>query len=365
MGDIVFVAVVAARFLVPLLIPRFPFPAIVAALVIDAADQTIFSALGTEPDNYQGYDKALDVYYLTIAYISTVRNWTDGPAFRVSQFLWYYRLVGVVAFELSGARALLIIFPNTFEYFFIFYEAVRIRYEPSRLTPRHVLGAALAIWVVVKLPQEWWIHIAQLDVTDVVGDNPWLYPAAAAAVAVLAAVGWARRSRIPRTDWAWSFDVDAHPTTVLGEVADPPTRAWALINHPLPEKIILVGLVSVIFSQIIPEMNTTTLQVIIGLGAVVGLNSLVSQWLIRRGTTWTSTAEQFVAMAAINVGLVVGFRILLDRSDGALEPTNTLFFLGLLTLIVTLYDRYRSLRLASPATPTAVTPIAMPGSRQR
>ena len=42
--DLVFLLVVGARFLVPLLIPRFPLPAILAALVIDAADQTIFQA---------------------------------------------------------------------------------------------------------------------------------------------------------------------------------------------------------------------------------------------------------------------------------------------------------------------------------
>ena len=134
MDTAIFLLVVASRFLVPLAIPKFPLPAIVVALVLDAADQTIFAAFDTEPDNYQVYDKALDVYYLAIAYASTLRNWTDGVAFRVGQFLWYYRLIGVVAFELSEVRALLIIFPNTFEYFFIAYEFVRVRWESSRLS---------------------------------------------------------------------------------------------------------------------------------------------------------------------------------------------------------------------------------------
>ena len=99
---LIFVVVVGLRLFVPLLIPRFPLPAILAALVIDAADQTIFQN-NTDLDltGYQGYDKALDIYYLTIAYLSTLRNWTDPFAFGVARFLWYYRLVGVLLFELS------------------------------------------------------------------------------------------------------------------------------------------------------------------------------------------------------------------------------------------------------------------------
>ena len=65
----------------------------------------------------------MDIYYLAIAYLATMRNWVNLPAFRVSRFLYFYRLVGVVAFELTQIRALLLIFPNTFEYFFIAYEA--------------------------------------------------------------------------------------------------------------------------------------------------------------------------------------------------------------------------------------------------
>ena len=65
------VAVVVFRFGVPLFIPVFPLPAIIAALVIDGVDQTIFQTQLTPSfwheveDGYQGYDKALDVYYLS------------------------------------------------------------------------------------------------------------------------------------------------------------------------------------------------------------------------------------------------------------------------------------------------------------
>jgi hypothetical protein len=123
--------------------PPVSLPAVVTALILDGVDQTIFQSLGFDPPGYQGYDKAMDVYYLAIAYLSTMRNWTSLPAVRVARFLYFYRLVGVVAFELSGWRPLLLIFPNTFEYFFIAYEVVRLFWNPARVSMRLVaLGIA-------------------------------------------------------------------------------------------------------------------------------------------------------------------------------------------------------------------------------
>lgn len=350
MDIVVFVAVVVARFVVPLAIPRFPLPAIVLALVVDAADQTIFAAFDVEPANYQGYDKALDIYYLTIAYLSTIRNWTNGVAFRVGQFLWYYRLVGVVAFELSGARTLLLIFPNTFEYFFISYEAVRLWYSPNTLSRRVVIGAAATIWIGIKLPQEYWIHIAQLDVTDVLAANPWLWPVliVLAAASALWLHRWSRG--LPPIDWDLSFDVDAHPTTVLTAPVAPPPTSWAMLNHPLVEKTLLVGLVVTIFAQLLPNADAGVLQITLGVGAIVVSSAYVSYWLGARGRTWATAGGSFVGTGAINLGVAFVLGLLPERSagDGAALPLAVLL-IGLLTLIVVLYDRHRGLRLDNAA----------------
>ena len=160
---IVFLAVVGGRFVLPLFIPRWPLPAIIACLVLDGYDQTIFQAFGYDPPGYQSYDKAMDVFYLAVAYVSTLRNWTNVSAYGVGRALYFYRLVGVVAFEVSQWRALLLVFANTFEYYFIAYEAQRLRWNPLRWGLKWWIGVAAFIWVVVKLPQEWWIHIAQRD----------------------------------------------------------------------------------------------------------------------------------------------------------------------------------------------------------
>ena len=81
----IFWAVVAGRFFIPLAIPRYPLPAIVTSLILDGVDQTIFQLYTNLPlDNYQGYGKSLDIYYLTIAYASTIRNWLNADAFNIS-----------------------------------------------------------------------------------------------------------------------------------------------------------------------------------------------------------------------------------------------------------------------------------------
>lgn len=361
---IVFWAVVLARFFIPLAIPRFPFPTIIVAMVLDAIDQTIFQQFTTiNLDGYQGYDKSLDIYYLTIAYTATLRNWTNLYAFKVSRFLWYYRLFGVVLFELTQLRWILFVFPNTFEYFFIYYETVRLRWDPVKLTRKGLLIAAAAIWIFIKLPQEWWIHIAQLDMTDFLKENIfgvptdatleeilqanlWIIPALIILIVVIIVGGrWLLR-RLPPADWKLSFDADAHQLSPA-QLAQDKTRqlpAEPFFSRALLEKIVLVSLVSIIFAQVL-EATATNLQLALGVAVVIIVNSALSQWLARRGTEWRHLLVQFAVMAAANFATAALVIILLPRLDGAIDVQKILFFGLLLTLIVTLFDRYRPAHL--------------------
>ncbi len=360
--EAIFLIVVAARLGIPLLIFRFPLPAILAALVLDAADQTIFqNHTHLDLTNYQGYDKALDIYYLSIAYLSTFRNWTDPFAARTAQALWYYRLVGVVIFELTHVRALLIIFPNTFEYFFIAYEVVRLAWNPARLTHRRVIGLVAFIWIFIKLPQEWWLHIAKLDFTDfmkedvfgvtvdtswgdAIGENLWFVGLLAGlAIAVVLIVRAALRAA-PSPDWSASVDVNAHPVSTRID-ATAATSA-GLFDWDLLEKVVLTSLITIIFAQVVPGTDGTPLQVTFAVGFLVVANAAVSQWLSSRGHSWTSTIGQFVAMVVVNLAITVVYIELLRRSDQPVNRAATLFFVLLLTLIITLFDRYRPIRVA-------------------
>ena len=356
----IFLTVVLLRLGIPLLIPRFPLPAILGALVIDAADQTIFQQwTDLDLEGYQGYDKALDVYYLAIAYLATVRNWRDPFAYKVAAFLWYYRLVGVVLFELTDVRALLLIFPNTFEYFFIAYEAIRTRWNPLRLSRRAVIGMAAAIWIFIKLPQEWWIHIAQLDFTDFMkedvlgvsvettwGDafsqNLWFVGLMIVLVVVLVIAARAGLRRAPEPDWSFTMSVDTHlpPADASEGVGRIKVLSW--YNA---EKIALMTLLLIVFAQVIPTNDAAPWQIAVGVTIIVGANAGLSQFLVYRWSlNWSSLGRHLVATAALNLAIVVGYLALLRDSDRDINEAATLFFVFLLTLVVTLFDRFHLVR---------------------
>ena len=355
--------VIAARLLVPLLIPWYPLPGVVAALVLDAVDQTLFQSFTRLPlAFYQSYDKALDVYYLSIAYISTLRNWTNHFAFRVSAFLFYFRLAGVALFELTEWRLLLFIFPNTFEYFFIWYETVVLWRDPRRL-PRHtVVGAAAAIWIVIKLPQEFWLHIARLDLTDVLKtalfgappETTWGYlfdalpgvfvGAVAAAVALIIGLAWLAGRRLPPPEQSFSA---RGRTRSLGRERLRAARAmWSerIFDRDLAEKVVLVTLLVVIFAQVLPNTRATTAQTAVGAAVVIVLNTVISHWLARRGVGWRNALGQFIIVAAANFTIVAAFQVLPGAQD--LDDAAAAFFILLLSLIVTLFDRFTEIHVA-------------------
>ena len=358
-----FAVIAAARFLLPLAIPRFPLLAIVASLALDAVDQSLFQQFTSLTlDAYQGYDKALDIYYLTIAYISTMRNWPHRFAFRVSRFLFHWRLAGVALFELTHLRPLLLIFPNAFEYFFVFYEAYTLRWDPRRMTKRLVLIAAAAIWIAIKLPQEYLLHIAKIDTTDWLKTVLFRMPIEASwsetlqarplnwlgllAVAALVYVGLRRLAagRLPPADRAVAFSADAHSPAVAEQEARSAVarEAHSIVDVALTEKIVLVTLVCISFAQVLPDaMQTTNLQFAFTVTAAVTINTALSHWLARRGFGWAFSLWQFIVMGAVNSGVILAYAALRAMVQNPLNLGNAFFFALLLTLLITLFDHYR------------------------
>ena len=360
---LIFALVVGARFVIPLFIPFFPLPAIIAALLLDGVDQTIFQQFTSLPlDGYQSYDKALDIYYLTVAYISTFRNWTNNFAFRVSQFLYYYRLVGVVLFETTQLRALLLVFPNTFEYFFIWYEAVKLWWNPRKLTRTAVISAAAAIWIVIKLPQEYWIHIAQNDVTDTVKailggapEDAWgpllaenlLLIILVLFVLAVALVGLYRVLRnntpAPEHKMGWRADDNTVMPTTEQFTRARRTLYRRVFDADLLEKIVLVGFIIYIFANILPNVATGGARLFVYVGVLVTATTAISHTFGRRGTTIASGVTHFLVVFAVNMGLVYLMLWAFGRSG---NWSNIILFQLLVAVIVTLFDRFQPYREA-------------------
>jgi len=361
----VVILVVGARLLLPFAIPYWPLPASIACLVLDSADQSIFQQWpAINLDGYQSYDKSLDIYYLAIMYMATLRNWVSPWAFRTSFFLWYYRLIGVVAFELSQVRALLFIFPNTFEYFWDFIEAVRLGWDWKRIGKWTAIVSAALIWIFIKLPQEWWIHIAQNDFTDAVkeslfgvaatsswgeaiGNRPWVLVAMIAAVVVLLAViYWIVTRKAPKFDHSLRLKADPLPPECQGSALYRTARAAeGIFDRALLEKFALTALISVIFAQYLLSDDVKSVWVLGFVAAFVVVNAFVSQWLARRGRAWHSVLTELGVMFVVNYA-IVGVLLLLERVFGLIEqqgPLGTrLFFVFLFTVITVLFDRYRT-----------------------
>ncbi len=358
------VVVVAARLLVPLLIPRFPL-VIIAALLLDGVDNGVlaqFTDVDLSADGpYQSWDKALDIYYLAIAYLATMRNWTSDAAFRISQFLFYYRLVGVMLFELLDSRLMLLIFPNTFEYFFIVVEVIRLRFDPSRVSARFWLLTAAGLWVFVKLPQEYWIHIAQRDMTDTIVENPVVGVVMALGVIILLGVAqFVVRPRLPEPAWGWRFAADPLVTSVRDahERYSRRLRRGRVVWGELAEKVALLGLLGIIFASVIPNVEAPPLQVALGVVLIVGANTAISMRFALSGRAGGGRAvARFAALVVANLALVfLGHSLL---AGDAFQLGTGLFFAGLITLILWLFDVYRPIYDArfdsSPLGVTSVT----------
>src|SRR2546430_6046266 len=145
---------------------RWPFAGALIALVADFADLFLMDAIGGITD-YQRLDKLCDLGYLA-TFLVVAARWS-GLERLIALALFGYRMIGEVAFEITGARALLLLFPNVFEFWFVAV-AARRHYRPDRaLTPRRA-GAALVILLAGKEAQEYFLHVDRfLDQFSAIG----------------------------------------------------------------------------------------------------------------------------------------------------------------------------------------------------
>lgn len=135
---------------------RWPVAGAIIAIVVDLGDLYLRQALdlGGVPD-YQALDKYADLAYLGTFFIMAMR-WPSTPK-RVAVGLLAIRMVGFIAFEATGERAILLFFPNVFEFWFLFAAIILTRKPSFRFTARNV-ALALAPLVALKEFQEYALH---------------------------------------------------------------------------------------------------------------------------------------------------------------------------------------------------------------
>ena len=146
----------AVRVLGSLPVLRWAFVGAIIAILVDTSDIFLMNLLDLGGlGSYQRFDKYADLAYL-LTFLAVAWRW-QGPARSVAVGLFAYRIVGFVAFEATGQRAVLLFFPNLFEFWFVFVASLPHWNPGFAFTPRRVISTN-AVLLVAKEAQEFVLH---------------------------------------------------------------------------------------------------------------------------------------------------------------------------------------------------------------
>jgi hypothetical protein len=150
------IVIAIVRLLGSLPVLRWPFWGGLVAIFVDQSDLFMMNLLhlGGVRD-YQTFDKYLDQAYM-LAFLVVAMRWRSLDR-NVAAGLYAYRFAGFVAFELTSARWLLLVFPNFFESWFML-TAARHEFELDRRLGASRLVALGVVLVALKLFQEYAVH---------------------------------------------------------------------------------------------------------------------------------------------------------------------------------------------------------------
>ena len=156
--EVLVIAVVRVAGSLPVL--RWPLAGALLAIGIDLSDLLLRDTLdlGGVPD-YQSLDKWLDQVSMA-CFLAVALRW-QGVERTIAVGLYAFRLVGFVAFEATGDRAILFLFPNVFELWFLAVAAVH-RYRPGFRWRAVSLVPTILVLTAIKEVQEWALHVGRV-----------------------------------------------------------------------------------------------------------------------------------------------------------------------------------------------------------
>ncbi|MBM3958997.1 MAG: hypothetical protein FJ314_04385 [SAR202 cluster bacterium] len=153
MLELTAVAVIRALGSLPVL--RWAFAGALLAIAVDFSDLFLWNLFGLDFGTYQAFDKWVDLVYMATFLVVTLR-W-QGLERSVGISLFIFRLVGVAAFEIFQSRTLLLLFPNVFEFWFLFVAGRNLMWPRYRLSAVRAASWLLAL-LILKEAQEFALH---------------------------------------------------------------------------------------------------------------------------------------------------------------------------------------------------------------
>jgi hypothetical protein len=251
-------------------------------------------------------------------------------------------------------------FPAIFEFYFLGVEVHRTRWNASRLNTSHLVAIASVSWML-KLPQEYWLHVAQRSTTDwfkesvfgmdpsvsrveVIAAHPWIVPAVTAIVSAVVVAGIVALRYLPPFDHSSTYDADrlASRSSVI---AGRRRSIEGVISLQLVDKVALVSLVGIAYAEILPDVDANAAQLAFGVGALVIASAVMSERLAHNEVPWRSPTVEFATLCAVNAPMMFAL-VMLNRFipvSASVGLTAALGYVAIVSMVIAVYDRSREI----------------------
>lgn len=156
--------VIAAKFILPLFMLKWPFLAASLNFILDTVDGDILMPLGLADSTYQPIDKIADyVTYILMAVVAW--KWDIRKTILA---LFAFRTVGQILFFATGSEVVFFYFPNFLEPLFIVYAFLLLRYKNRAFEKYKKNGFPIWLGIILyKMWNEWNTHIANIDLSQI------------------------------------------------------------------------------------------------------------------------------------------------------------------------------------------------------
>jgi hypothetical protein len=157
----VFALVSLLRLGAAFLIFRFPLGGALASIAGDYFDFLIFDSTGwggVSITEYQLLDKYFDTVYLAVE-LWVALNWKDRLLRDTAIGLFVWRSAGIVVFAATGKEEVLFLFPNIFEYFYLFVVLTGAYLPRFKIRRAFQLALILMFLAVPKFFNEYVLHV--------------------------------------------------------------------------------------------------------------------------------------------------------------------------------------------------------------
>lgn len=154
----------ALRILLPLIVFIFPLFVTIFVSFLDAIDIEFASRRVVTKSRYQQIDKLLDTWWYFLALLFSYIYLNQYFTFLLILFI--YRIFGLLIFLISNNRKILFLTPNLFENVFFLFFFANYFHNLNYLIRGDTLYFSLSIAFLLKIFQEYWIHVAQISIPE-------------------------------------------------------------------------------------------------------------------------------------------------------------------------------------------------------